>query len=345
VDLAAVNKPASHISGDFYNWFELPDGRTVVTIGDVTGHGMAAAFLMATTQLLVRAIMPRVLDPGICLQQINKQMMMQTFNGQFVTLLILVLDPARCRMDVATAGHPAPITGTDGAFEPLPVEPQLVLGVEPVAGYSSQRFDLLPGQSFILYSDGAIDAQRPDGERFSTEALAASLHGRFDSAESILASAEAALVEFRAGRDLADDLTLVAIQVVSQSTRTGPRDADATLSIVGRTKELIIRSGFNVYPAEVEAVLNAHPSVVHSAVVGRVVPGNEEVVAFVELAPGKLTTPAELDCYVAGELVAYKRPAEIVIVASLPVAANGKILKHRLAELAQHAATPIDSRL
>jgi acyl-CoA synthetase (AMP-forming)/AMP-acid ligase II len=123
------------------------------------------------------------------------------------------------------------------------------------------------------------------------------------------------------------------------------QDASGALFIVGRAKELIIRSGFNVYPAEVEAVLNAHPSVVHSAVVGRVVPGNEEVVAFVELAPGKLTTPAELDRYVAGELAPYKRPAEIVIVASLPVAANGKILKHRLAELAQHAAAPIDSRL
>ena len=56
--------------------------------------------------------------------------------------------------------------------------------------------------------------------------------------------------------------------------------------IVGRTKELIIRSGFNVYPAEVEAVLNAHPSVVQSAVVGRAVEGNEEVVAFVQLLPG-----------------------------------------------------------
>ena len=54
LDIAAVNYPAQHISGDFYNWFDLPDGRTAVVIGDVTGHGMSAAFLMATTQLLVR---------------------------------------------------------------------------------------------------------------------------------------------------------------------------------------------------------------------------------------------------------------------------------------------------
>ena len=61
---------------------------------------------------------------------------------------------------------------------------------------------------------------------------------------------------------------------------------DDTLYIVGRTKELIIRSGFNVYPPEVEAVLNEHPAVVQSAVIGRSVQGNEEVVAFVQLLPG-----------------------------------------------------------
>jgi len=119
------------------------------------------------------------------------------------------------------------------------------------------------------------------------------------------------------------------------------QDPDGALFIVGRAKELIIRSGFNVYPAEVEAVLNAHPAVVHSAVVGRAVPGNEEVIAFVELAPGKSATPDELAHYVAGELAPYKRPTEIVVAPSLPVAANGKILKHRLAELAQRAALDV----
>ncbi len=66
------------------------------------------------------------------------------------------------------------------------------------------------------------------------------------------------------------------------------------LYIVGRTKEMIIRSGFNVYPAEVEAVLNPHDQVVQSAVVGRAVDGNEEVVAFVQLMPDAKVTLAEL---------------------------------------------------
>ena len=108
------------------------------------------------------------------------------------------------------------------------------------------------------------------------------------------------------------------------------QEADGALFIVGRTKELIIRSGFNVYPAEVEGVLNAHPDVTHSAVVGRPVAGNEEVVAFVELIPGGATSIDELARFAAQHLAPYKRPAEIVILPLLPVSATGKILKHQL---------------
>jgi long-chain acyl-CoA synthetase len=106
------------------------------------------------------------------------------------------------------------------------------------------------------------------------------------------------------------------------------------LYIAGRTKELIIRSGFNVYPAEVEAVLNSHGLVVQSAVVGRLVEGNEEVVAFVQLLPGATLTAADLQAYAARQLTSYKRPSEIVILDALPAASTGKILKHKLKETA-----------
>ncbi len=109
----------------------------------------------------------------------------------------------------------------------------------------------------------------------------------------------------------------------------GQIDAQGRLTIVGRAKELIIRGGFNVYPPEVEAALNDHPAVVQSAVIGRVVMGDEEVLAFVQTrAP---VTPEELRAFVVDRLASYKRPSQIHIVDSLPAAATGKILKHRLA--------------
>jgi long-chain acyl-CoA synthetase len=110
------------------------------------------------------------------------------------------------------------------------------------------------------------------------------------------------------------------------------------LFIVGRTKELIIRSGFNVYPAEVEAVLNGHPAVVQSAVIGRAVTGNEEVVAFVQLLPGSIVMAADLMAYTARQLAPYKRPCEIIVLDALPAGSTGKILKHRLTEVAREPA-------
>ena len=120
------------------------------------------------------------------------------------------------------------------------------------------------------------------------------------------------------------------------------RDPDGALFIVGRTKELIIRSGFNVYPVEVESVLNAHPAVLQSAVVGRPVDGNEAVVAFVELSPGATATPGELVCFAAERLAPYKRPTEVVILPALPTAATGKILKHRLRAMATRSGVVVD---
>ena len=125
---------------------------------------------------------------------------------------------------------------------------------------------------------------------------------------------------------------------VGCGTVVGGVDDDGALFIVGRLRELIICSGFNVYPAEIEGVLNAHPAVMHSAVVGRVAADNEEVVAFVELAPNQHATPDELAQFAATRLSPYKRPAEIVVLPALPASATGKILKIRLRELAQRVA-------
>ncbi|WP_321799362.1 class I adenylate-forming enzyme family protein [Caballeronia sp. J97] len=112
------------------------------------------------------------------------------------------------------------------------------------------------------------------------------------------------------------------------------RFESGNLYIVGRSKELIIRSGFNVYPAEVEQAFNSHPAVLHSAVIGRSAQGNEDVLAFVELRPGSAANEHELAAWVSARLAPYKRPSSIRILDALPVSASGKVLKHRLGKLA-----------
>jgi long-chain acyl-CoA synthetase len=112
------------------------------------------------------------------------------------------------------------------------------------------------------------------------------------------------------------------------------------LFIVGRTKELIVRFGLNVYPAEVEAVLNAHPAVMRSAVIGRTVAGaegGEELVAFIQLAPSSSTAEEELAQHAAQRLAPYKRPSRILIVPSMPLTPTGKVIKAELSKLPQFA--------
>ncbi|WP_234268768.1 class I adenylate-forming enzyme family protein [Billgrantia ethanolica] len=111
-------------------------------------------------------------------------------------------------------------------------------------------------------------------------------------------------------------------------------DEDAQLYIVGRSKELIIRSGFNIYPPDVEAVINEHPDVTLSAVVGRQVEGDEEVVAFVQCEPGATLSETELREFIAPRLAPYKRPTRLILMESLPATASGKILKGRLRDMA-----------
>ncbi|WP_321869367.1 class I adenylate-forming enzyme family protein [Paraburkholderia tropica] len=115
----------------------------------------------------------------------------------------------------------------------------------------------------------------------------------------------------------------------------GRLEADGALFIVGRSKDLIIRSGFNVYPIEVESVINTYDAVRLCAVVGRTdAEGNEEVVAFVEPKEGATLDIDALQRYIGERLSPYKRPAQIVPIDMIPTTASGKLQKQPLRELA-----------
>jgi len=114
----------------------------------------------------------------------------------------------------------------------------------------------------------------------------------------------------------------------------GRLDGRGQLYVIGRAKELIIRSGFNVYPPEIESVLTAHPDVAMAAVLGRkAADGNEEVIAFLQARPGRTIDSAALQAYAAARLAPYKRPSCYRVIDEMPMAATGKLLKHKLNDL------------
>lgn len=116
----------------------------------------------------------------------------------------------------------------------------------------------------------------------------------------------------------------------------GYLDPDGALHVVGRLKELIIRSGFNVYPGEVEHVLCTFPGIRRAAVVGlREDDGNEQVVAYVETEGPELPDQAGLKAHLAKHLAPYKRPAEIIRIEQFPMTLSGKLIKRELVRMAE----------
>jgi sigma-B regulation protein RsbU (phosphoserine phosphatase) len=240
IEVSAANLPASHVSGDFYNWFALPSmmmrtgvnagsgdhgdvpsGKVAVVIGDVTGHGMSAAFLMATTQLLVRMTMTRYMDAGRCLREVNRQLCMQAggFKGQFVTMLVMILDTQHNTLQVASAGHPAPLIEAAGKFETLDLEPQFLLGVNQDEDYTAKSFPLEPGASVVLYTDGVVEAENGAGDQYKVENLLRVLQGQ-ENGEVVEPGARIRAVlndvkRFCGHRELMDDVTLVALRTTA----------------------------------------------------------------------------------------------------------------------------------
>ena len=108
-------------------------------------------------------------------------------------------------------------------------------------------------------------------------------------------------------------------------------DEDGALFVVGRLKEMIIRSGFNVYPAEVETILNSYPGISQSGVVGKKeADGNETIIAFVQLNSDQMLDQGSVREFLKDRLAPYKLPAHIIAMDKFPLTFSGKILKREL---------------
>jgi len=224
-----------------------------------------------------------------------------------------------------------------------PLDPDLKRRVEAVFGLSlRQAFGLTEAGPTVTIPDGApqdataVGRPAPGAEvRLVDPATGQAAKG---SGELWVRSPGVMKGYFRAPGATAEVLTKEGWLRTGDIARIA---ADGVLHIVGRQKDVIIRSGFNVYPAEIESVLLSHPAVVQAAVVGRPsVEGDEDVVAFVELAADNVLGPDELMEYAAKALVGYKRPSELHVLDRLPMGLSGKIATGELKSLALNLRGP-----
>lgn len=219
-ELDAYYQAMLAVGGDLYDFIELPGGLLAVVVGDVSGHGIPAALMMASTRGSVRAAARdearntaagSVPSPGTILEQANQMVLEDILPNMFVTCLCAVLDPGTGRLQVANAGQNPPYLWTeDGIVEVWATG--MPLGLMPGTRYVEESAEVAPGNSVLFSSDGIIEAHNPAREMFGfprvREVLASQRNG-----DRLIAALLSELSEFT-GPDWEpeDDVTLVTLQ-------------------------------------------------------------------------------------------------------------------------------------
>jgi serine phosphatase RsbU (regulator of sigma subunit)/anti-sigma regulatory factor (Ser/Thr protein kinase) len=158
--IAAFYRAAAEIGGDFYDFIDLPDGKIGLVVGDVTGHGVPAALVMATTRSVLRSEAPRLVAPSAVLARVNDYLHTDIPENMFVTCLYAVLDPTTGAMRFANAGHDLPFVRRGDRVEELRAT-GMPLGAMPGMRYEEKEALLEPGDVLLLHSDGLAEAHDP----------------------------------------------------------------------------------------------------------------------------------------------------------------------------------------
>jgi sigma-B regulation protein RsbU (phosphoserine phosphatase) len=204
-----LNLSAMEVSGDFYDFFTLADGRIAWGLGDVSGKGMNAAMLMAKTISLFRCLCKTVHEPARLLSMLNDEIAETASRGMFVTMAAGVFDPVSGEVVFANAGHQPPLyRNSMGAYRELE-ESSPPLGIMSGMDYSEQRLQLAGGRLYV-FTDGVTEGWAESGSMLGLSGLQALLdkHAILPPADQLERVAEALI---RPGERLHDDLTLLVI--------------------------------------------------------------------------------------------------------------------------------------
>jgi len=212
---AGASIPCRTIGGDFFEYFDLPDGRLGFALGDVAGKGPPAALLAARVQgvFLSNVGLDGVSGPAATMTRVNQALLSRPIEARFATMAYLILSPDG-RLVSCSAGHnPAYVLGADGSERQLDRGGLMIGAFEGVA-YEEESIELRSGDTIVLYSDGATDAESPDGEQFGEERLRSLLldGDREEEPRDMLDRVLRSVQAFVADRPLADDVTVLIVR-------------------------------------------------------------------------------------------------------------------------------------
>ena len=205
-------QPAREVGGDFYEYFDLDDGRVGIAVGDATGKGVPAAFVMSATCALLGGVATASgSSPGDVLARVNEAVLARIPPNMFVTCFYAILEPESGTLSYANAGHDLPYLHRNGEAEELRAR-GMPLGLMPGMGYEEKQTILEAGEEALFYSDGLVEAHDPEGEMFGFPRLQA-LVAKYGEERSL---GEALLEELYTfvgeGWEQEDDITLLTLR-------------------------------------------------------------------------------------------------------------------------------------
>ena len=219
LEVAAKFAPARAIGGDLYDFVNYSLDQMGMVIGDVSGKGAPAAIYAALVSGILRSHAPIEPGPAEMLRAVNFSLGERRIEGQFVSLIYAVWDDRNRSLKIANSGLPRPLYCHDGKIEVIEAT-GLPLGLFDDAEYDEFTFKAKPGDMFVFFSDGIMDARNKAGDMFGRHRTEAIIAGCVNvSADCVVKSLFKAVTEHAAGEEAFDDETVVAIRVKGEPKR------------------------------------------------------------------------------------------------------------------------------
>ena len=213
-ELYASMTPAKEVGGDFYDFFLIDPDHLALVIADVSGKGIPASLFMMISKTLIKNQLMGGCDPATALERVNLQLHERNSSMMFVTVWLAVLEISTGKGLVCNAGHENPALRREGRdFELLKYKHGKIVGVSKKAKYENREFELGPGDSVFVYTDGVPEATNMAQELFGEERMLKTLNRNPDAGpEEIIRFMHKSVDRFAGGAPQFDDITMLAIK-------------------------------------------------------------------------------------------------------------------------------------
>jgi sigma-B regulation protein RsbU (phosphoserine phosphatase) len=214
IEACGFMEPASKVGGDLFDAFFVDDRTLFICIGDVSGHGIAAALFMVRVIGLLRMLAVEVTQPDRLLETLNDRLCIGNDANLFVTLFCGFLDVPSGNFVYSNGGHCAPMVCAGRDAEVLALPKGTLLGAIGGRRYSSMQRHLAAGETLFCFTDGVTEAENRNGVQFSEKRCLELLrHGAAGALPALLDSVHEKVVNHTGSRALADDCTMLAVRL------------------------------------------------------------------------------------------------------------------------------------